>query len=90
MKRSRFTEEQIAFALKQQDRHTELHAELRLQLVGRPVVYERVDVLSVDPDRNAFHLVSFYVVLANKIEHQSHARMRKGAARMRLDRDAGK
>ena len=45
-------------ALEQQDRHAELHAELRLQLVLRPVVDERIGHVVIGAHRDALHALA--------------------------------
>ena len=75
-------------ALEQQDRHAELHAELRLQLVARAMVDQRVRHVVVGADRDALHALRSQIVATDEIQHHGHARMRERSAGMRLDRDA--
>ena len=74
-------------ALDQQDRHTELHAELAFEFRGRPVVNQCVRHVPVGPDGDSLDVVRVHVMLADQIEECCHSRVSQRAGRMRLDRD---
>src|SRR5206468_3561571 len=72
-------------AFDEQDGHAELHAELGLQLVFRPMVDQCVRHVVIGAHRYALDALGTDVVTLHEIEHHAHARMREGAAGMRLD-----
>src|SRR5207247_5280934 len=72
-------------ALDEEDRHTELHAELRLQLVSRAMMDERIGHVVVGPHGDALYPLGTQIVSPNKVEHDAHAGMGQRAAGMRLD-----
>ncbi len=80
---------EAALALEQQDGHAELHAELGLQLVLRPMVDQRVGHVVVGADRHALHRSGLMSCLRMSSIITAMPGCVSEPRGMRLDRDAG-
>ena len=77
---------EAGLALDEQNRHAEFHAELRLQLIARAMVDERIRHVVIGADRDARDAPRSQIVAMDQIQHDGHARMRERSAGVWLDR----